>query len=305
MPVVAVCDGCNAEYRLRDEHAGSKVRCKQCGTIILVPFSDGLEDELEIVEAKNPGPFGHDQYLINQKLVSISEKYYVYDVEQRPILFIERPAHFMQSIGAGLATALIAIGGIIGSIVAAVSTNRPDIPWLYIVVAVLGLSLTLFCTLAVYILLIPKRHISVYTDDTKEDLLLEVFQDRKVNLITATYTIRDPNDGHLGQLKKNNLYDFFRKRWDVYGPDGTPLVVAREDSLILSLMRRLFGPQMGLLRTNFVFYHPESETVIGEFNRKFTLFDRYVLDLSADRRHALDRRIAVALGVLLDTGEYR
>jgi hypothetical protein len=45
--------------------------------------------------------------------------------------------------------------------------------------------------------------------------------------------------------------------------------------------------------------------VIGEFNRKFSLFDKYVLDMSADRSLELDRRMAVALAVMLDTGERR
>jgi hypothetical protein len=44
---------------------------------------------------------------------------------------------------------------------------------------------------------------------------------------------------------------------------------------------------------------------VGEFNRKFTILDRYVLDLSRDSARALDRRVAVAMGVMLDTGERR
>jgi hypothetical protein len=35
------------------------------------------------------------------------------------------------------------------------------------------------------------------------------------------------------------------------------------------------------------------------------LLDRYVLDLSADTARAFDRRVAVALGIMLDTGERR
>ena len=40
-------------------------------------------------------------------------------------------------------------------------------------------------------------------------------------------------------------------------------------------------------------------------NRKFTVLDRYVLDLTADEERALDRRIALASGIMLDTGERR
>ena len=45
--------------------------------------------------------------------------------------------------------------------------------------------------------------------------------------------------------------------------------------------------------------------LVGTFNRKFTLLDRYVLDLTGDPGRMLDRRIALALGVMLDTGERR
>jgi len=40
-------------------------------------------------------------------------------------------------------------------------------------------------------------------------------------------------------------------------------------------------------------------------NRKFQLRDRYVLDLSGDHERKLDRRVAVALAVGLDTLQNR
>ena len=52
-------------------------------------------------------------------------------------------------------------------------------------------------------------------------------------------------------------------------------------------------------------YVPDGTTELGRFNRKLTLFDKYVLDMTSDGARTLDRRIAVALGVLLDTGERR
>ena len=86
------------------------------------------------------------------------------------------------------------------------------------------------------------------------------------------------------------------------------LVVAKEDSIILSLLRRTIGGIEiigAFLRTNFIILEGSTENVIGEFNRKFTLLDRYVLDLSADHNRYLDRRVALALGIMLDTGERR
>jgi hypothetical protein len=102
------------------------------------------------------------------------------------------------------------------------------------------------------------------------------------------------------------LTDIFRKAWKVYDAAGEKLILlAREDSIIKSMLRRLMGPMLGLLRTNFVLLQPNSEVVLGEFNRKLTLMDKYVLDLSADTNREVDRRLAVALAILLDTGERR
>jgi hypothetical protein len=53
-----------------------------------------------------------------------------------------------------------------------------------------------------------------------------------------------------------------------------------------------------------MFVRPDG-SILGEFNRKFTILDRYVVDLTDDPDRYLDRRIALALGIMLDTGEGR
>ena len=44
---------------------------------------------------------------------------------------------------------------------------------------------------------------------------------------------------------------------------------------------------------------------IGRMDRKFKLRDQYVLDLSGDPDKALDRRLAIALAIGLDTLQNR
>ncbi len=220
----------------------------------------------EAVKPQADPVFDRDVFLLRQQLLRISEKYDVADEQGKKIVFVERPAHLLRNVGALLAAvALIAVG--------------------------VGLS--------------AKRHVTFYRDETKRDKLLDVLQDRKWQPITATYTVRDRSGRTMALLWKNYLYNIVRKRWYVKAPDGATLYVAKEDSIILSLLRRLLGPLFGILRTNFIIVRSGSEDVVGEFNRKFTLLDRYVLDLKADRVRALDRRVALALGVMLDTGERR
>ena len=108
----------------------------------------------------------------------------------------------------------------------------------------------------------------------------------------------------LARLRKRYVHNVIRKRWYVETPTGQVVALAIEESIVLSLLRRVLGSFFGLLRTNFVFTHTDG-TVLGEFNRKFTILDRYVLDLSDDPQRYLDRRIALALGIMLDTAEGR
>jgi hypothetical protein len=153
----------------------------------------------------------------------------------------------------------------------------------------------------------PVRHITFYPDENKTSPLLTVTQDYVVQFPTTRFTLRDLHGNILATYKKNRFTDFLRKRWRVYGPDDALLLVAEEDSIILSLLRRLTGyiVDIAFFRTNFVLYAADRETVRGEFNRKMTIFDRYTLDMSEDAAGVVDRRVALALGVLLDTGEGR
>lgn len=246
--------------------------------------------------------FRRDKFLLRQKHLSISEKYTVWDEAGRAILFIERPAHLLRNLGALVAG--IAAGVLVGVVLAIVGSLVPYEPVqvVFYLLAVLGGIVTL---VAVGVALSAKRHVTFYRDEGKREALLEVLQDSKFQVIVATYTVRDPAGTVLALLRKNHLYNLFRKRWDCLRPDGRTICVAKEDSIILSLLRRFLGPLFGLLRTNFLLFDAREDAVVGEFNRKFTLLDRYVLDMSADRTGAVDRRVAVALGVMLDTGERR
>lgn len=307
MPITVVCDQCDSRYSLKDELAGKKLRCKKCGNVLVAPDLGESALDFEPVERGYHPAFARDKFLMNQKRISISSKYYVFDEHENPILFIERPAHFFRSLVAIFAAIFVGLAVAIGAVLLGISLGDAQNNPVGIAVLVVGVTLAIVLAIAVGVWLIPKRHISVYTDDTKQHLLLEVLQDHKVNIIRASYSVQDPIHGHIGRFEKNYLWNLLRRRWYVYGPDGNLHMLAKEDSLIMSLMRRVLPPIIAVFiaRTNFVMHTPDDPQTIGEFNRRFTLFDKYVLDMSGDREHVLDRRMAIALGVLLDTGERR
>ena len=297
MGVRVTCQ-CGTSYELKDEFAGRLVKCPQCGRENRVP---GVAPAAAVQPQADP-VFDRDVFLLRQQLLRISEKYDVADEQGKKIVFVERPAHLLRNVGALLA-ALAAAGAVgVGFGILSDMAKGTAFEGVLAALAVIGAIVAL---IAVGVGLSAKRHVTFYRDETKRDKLLDVLQDRKWQPITATYTVRDRSGRTMALLWKNYLYNVVRKRWYVKAPDGTTRYVAKEDSVILSLLRRLLGPLFGLLRTNFIIVRNGSEDVVGEFNRKFTLLDRYVLDLKADRARQLDRRVALALGVMLDTGERR
>ncbi|WP_165229252.1 hypothetical protein [Aquisphaera insulae] len=313
MPISLVCSTCGRSYQLKEEYAGRKVRCPGCQEVQLVPAvtpAEGFEESWETDDGLHPA-FNRDRFLLRQKLMTIDARYVVTDEQQRPILFVERPSHVLKSLGVALLAGIVAIVGLSLGFLAGITIGEAmGNQVIGAILAVTFLALGIGFAFALGIRLSPRRHIHFYSDESRSERLLDVLQDQKWAPITATYTVLTPDGQFLCRMEKNYLYNFFRKRWLVKDAEGRRILIAREDSLILSLLRRFLGPMFGMLRTNFVLMTPASaadgqERPIGEFNRKLTLFDRYVLDLSRDRGRAFDRRMAVALGVLLDTGEHR
>ena len=293
MSIPIACQ-CGKSYNLKDEFAGKTLKCPHCGATLRVKHRQGSRTFL------GDSAFNRDKFLLRQKVLSISERYDVCDEQGNPILYIERPAHFLRNLGAILAGIFAAV--FLSILLFALVNFVPEVLQGFLVL--LALLVPLVTALLVISLLYKKRHLTIYRDKSKQEPLLKVLQDKKFEFLTATFTLRDA-EGDLAKFQKNYLYDIFRKQWNCYSRNGSLLCIAKEDSIILALLRRFLGTLFGLLRINFVIFQGRSDRVIGEFNRNFTLFDRYVLDMSADPDCSVDRRIAIALGVMLDTGERR
>jgi len=294
MPVTVTCE-CTNRFSLKDEFSGRMVKCPSCGAAVRAGTTEFTPD------TQADPIFGRDVFLLRQQALRINERYNVSDDRGQPILFVERPAHFLRNMGAVLGALLAAVVWM--SVMGAVADGL-GVGTAANVVGFIGVLALVPILFVVGMSLSKKRHVSFYTSEDKAVRVLEVLQDRKLQLITRTYTLRDADGTELASFRKNYLFNLFRRKWEVVSPDGKVEWIAREDSIILSLVRR-FVPFMELLRTNFIFQRAGSERIVGEFKRKLTILDRYVLDLTADRERAFDRRVAVALGVMLDTGERR
>jgi hypothetical protein len=302
MAVTVVCE-CSRTFELKDEFAGALVKCPQCGATTRA----GSQGAATATATRGTAPaadpaFARDDFLMTQK-VAIDERYSITDEQGQPLVFVERPAYFLRNVAA------LGAGAFVFFTITSLSTALVDaMPEgvLAGLMALLGVLAAPILGVLAWLSLSKKRHVSFYVGaDKTAPKALEVLQDHKVRFPTQTYTVRDDQGRRLGILSKNYLYNVFRKQWMVRDWRGKPVCVVKEDSIILSLLRRFLGPAFGLLRTNFVFLQFGNERELGEFRRKMTILDRYVLDLAPDQLKVLDRRLAIATAVLLDTGERR
>jgi len=244
--------------------------------------------------------FDRDVFLLRERVFTITSKYEVWAEDGTPLLYVERPTYPAR-------TAMAYALAVLASLAALSWLGRAAElagPLLGPLIVLLALPAAFVVFVVVSMSARPLRHVTIYRDESRAEPLLRVLQDQRVAFLTRTYTVRATTGAPIARLRKTYIDNVVRKRWYIDAPDGQRLGMAIEDSIVLSLLRRVLGTFFGVLRTNFVLVFPSDE-VFGEFNRKFTLFDRYVLDLSLDRGRVFDRRIALALGVMLDTGERR
>jgi len=306
-----------------DEYAGRTGQCRVCKAPVTVglpepvpvapvpslapPVRDVSQPTLErMTTVQRPAAaadpvFERDRFLLRQKHLSINEKYTVWDEQGTPLCFVERPAHLLRNLCALFGG--LAAGGALFALLGFTFQTLPDsLQSLYLLA---GSLFAVVVVIMVYVQLELKRHVEFYGDESKRTTLLRVIQDKKFELFTATFTVTDAGGNKVGSFRKNYLHDIFRKRWECRDRHGMLLFIAREDSIIKSILRRLLGPMLGLLRLNFIFCDPRNGDTFGIFNRSFTILDRYVLDMSQDSGNRIDRRLALAMGVMLDTGERR
>jgi hypothetical protein len=250
--------------------------------------------------------FDRDRFLLVQKRIAINEKYYISDDHNQRILFVERPSHLLKQLLA-LSAAIGTVAAFIIVFFGVASLLPREAEGWQAIAGVSGTVIGMLLGVVAFALLYPKRHVTFYRDDTRRERLLSITQVNRIQMLFSHFEILDESGAPLARLRKNQLTNIFRKRWVAFTPTGHSMCVALEDSLLLAMLRRFVGPMMGALRTNYIIVAGDGtgERLLGKFDRKFTLFDQYVLDMTADPKRELDRRVALAIGVLLDTGERR
>ena len=153
-----------------------------------------------------------------------------------------------------------------------------------------------------------KEDIRFYADEGETRELFRIKARSFLDTGSSRYDVF-AGEEKIGMLWHKFRESLIRTTWHVGGPDEAEMATALERSQVMAILRRVidFVPDVGGLIPipyNFDILSPEGDT-IGRMDRKFKLRDSYVLDLSGDTGKRVDRRLAIALAVGLDTLQNR
>ena len=153
-----------------------------------------------------------------------------------------------------------------------------------------------------------KENIRFFADESETQELFHIQARTWLDTGGSKYDVVDAQEGTIGLLEHLFKQSLLRSTWRISSAAGEEVAVARERSQVMAILRRAidFVPDYGgLIPIPYNFDILAGERVIGKMDRKFQLRDRYVLDLSRDTEKALDRRLAIALAIGLDTLQNR
>jgi uncharacterized protein YxjI len=152
-----------------------------------------------------------------------------------------------------------------------------------------------------------KEDIGFYGDEEETQLLFRI-KARSMIEIGGRYDVTDAAGTRIGVLEKVFGKSLLRSTWRILDANEEAVATAQERSYPMAILRRLidFVPDVGgLIPIPYNFDILVDERQVGRMDRKFQLRDRYVLDLSGDTERRIDRRLAIALAIGLDTLQNR
>jgi uncharacterized protein YxjI len=153
-----------------------------------------------------------------------------------------------------------------------------------------------------------KERIGFFADEAETQEVFHIQARTILDTGGSKYDVVGADGSSVGLLEHLFKQSLMRTTWRISDAAGTEVARAQERSLPMAIARRVidFVPDYGgLIPIPYNFDILVGDRVAGTMNRKFKLRDQYVLDLSGDPDKALDRRLAIALAVGLDTLQNR
>jgi hypothetical protein len=152
-----------------------------------------------------------------------------------------------------------------------------------------------------------KEDIGFYADENETQELFRI-KARSMIDIGGRYDVSAAGGERIGVLEKVFGKSLLRSTWRILDAQEQELAVVQERSVPMAILRRAidFVPDFGgLIPIPYNFDWLIDGQQVGRMDRKFQLRDRYVLDLTGDTEKRIDRRLAIAMAIGLDTLQNR
>jgi hypothetical protein len=151
-----------------------------------------------------------------------------------------------------------------------------------------------------------KEDIRFYADEQETEELFRIKARSLFDIGGARYDVVGGEE-RIGLLEHVFGKSLIRSTWRVLDAQEQQIALAQERSVPMAVARRLvdFVPYGEWVPIPYNFDLLVDGQPAGHLSRKFQLRDRYILDLSGDSDRRLDRRLAIALAIGLDTLQNR
>ncbi len=146
-----------------------------------------------------------------------------------------------------------------------------------------------------------KEDITVYSDETKSKELLKI-QARSIIDFSAAYDVTDiTSNQKIGSLRRKGFRSILKDEWEILNTADQVVGMIQEDSMLKAILRRFL--------TNLI---PQGFSItignqpVGVLKQTFNPFvPQFNIDFSMDSSNQLDRRLGIAIVILLQTIEGR
>ncbi len=139
-----------------------------------------------------------------------------------------------------------------------------------------------------------REDLRFFADESESEELFRV-KARQVVDVGGRYDVTTAAGERIGVLQRRFAQTLLRTTWAILYADEGALAEVTESSMARAVLRRVVDVPL-LYHFSIVVDGRQ----VGEVRRVFTLRDRYVMTLGGDIDRRIDRRLAVALLVVLD-----
>ncbi len=145
-----------------------------------------------------------------------------------------------------------------------------------------------------------KEDFRFFFDETEKEEAL-IIKAQNILDFSGKYDVIDPSTNtNIGLIKREGWSSLLVGKWSILSPTGNVIAEVKEDSTFLAILRRFVDFVSLLVPVEFKINANGVE--IGSVQKKRAFFrDRYYINLKNDTNKVLDRRLAIALSVLLDS----